>query len=490
MSRKRFWPFAAATAIVVAMLSMRRRTSLTLRTSRTQRNTDLFKLGANVGATYASTAARKLFASAERRIELDHDREMRTAAAVSDRLGQMKGALMKLGQMASYVDQALPAPIREALAQLQSNAPPMSAELAAQVIEQDLGAPPEQIFAQWDPTPIAAASIGQVHRAVVIDPDTGEERAVAVKVQYPGVGDAVESDLRNADLLGMLLQQGFGGLNADEMVAEIKERLIEELDYRREARNQQLFADFYRNHPFIHVPDVLPAFSGRHVITSDLVVGHTWNEMLQWPQERKDQVGEILFRFVFRSLYGTRAFNGDPHPGNYVFHDDGTVTFLDFGLVKHFDNAEMVTFVSMVKAAAYEFDMPAFRRVVEGAGMLRAGCPSSDTEVGEYFSQFYESVSDDKSVTWSAEYASRIVRHTFDRTSPIAQYATVPKAFVFIQRINLGLYALLGELQATGNYRRIAEELWPFVAGPPSTPLAEAEQDWLHAVHQRTVSFE
>ena len=111
--------------------------------------------------------------------------------------------------------------------------------------------------------------------------------------------------------------------------------------------------------------------------------------------------------------------------------------------------------------------------------MLRPGAPATDAEVGEYFSQFYESVRSDAPVTWSSEYASRIVRHTFDRTSPIAQYATVPRAFVFIQRINLGLYALLGELRATGNYRRIAEELWPFVDGPPSTPMAEAEQRWL-----------
>lgn len=470
-----------ALGIGIAAIAMRGRGSSVLRTSRTQRNSDLFKLGANVGATYASTAARKLFASAERRIELDSARELRTAAAVADRLGQMKGALMKLGQMASYVDEALPAPLREALAHLQSNAPPMSAELAAQVIEEDLGARPEKLFVQWDPTPIAAASIGQVHRAVVIDPVTGRERAVAVKVQYPGVGDAVAADLRNADLLGMLLQQGFGGLNADEMVAEVKERLIEELDYRQEARNQQLFADFYRGHPFIHVPDVLPAFSSTHVITSDLVDGYTWQEMLQWSQERKDQVGETIFRFVFRSLYGMHAFNGDPHPGNYLFHDDGKVTFLDFGLVKHFNDDEMSTFISMVKAAAYEHDPVQFRRVVEAAGMLVAGCPSSDAEVGEYFSQFYESVREDKTVTWSGEYASRIVRHTFDRSSPIAQYATVPKAFVFIQRINLGLYAILGELQATGNYRRIAEELWPFVDGPPSTPLAEAEQDWMRA---------
>ncbi|MFM2078501.1 MAG: hypothetical protein RJA49_2391, partial [Actinomycetota bacterium] len=236
----------------------------------------------------------------------------------------------------------------------------------------------------------------------------------------------------------------------------------------------------YRDHPFIHVPDVLPHLSGAHVITSELVDGATWQEMLTWSQDERNLVGETLFRFVFRSLYGMHAFNGDPHPGNYLFHRDGRVTFLDFGLVKHFSDAEMTTFIGMVKAAAYDHDVAEFRAILERAGMLRPGCPAPDDEVGEYFSQFYESVREDREVTWSSEYSSRIVRHTFDRTSPIAQYATVPKAFVFIQRINLGLYALLGELQATGNYRRIAEELWPFVQGPPSTPLAAREQAWLH----------
>ena len=479
---------AALAAAIGAAVTLSRRPGATrphLRTGRSQRNTDVAKLGFTVGAHYATAAARKVFASTERRIELDRERELKTAEAVAERLGNMKGALMKLGQMASYVDDALPAPLREALAQLQSNAPPMSAELAAQVIERSLGAPPEQLFAQWDPQPIAAASIGQVHRAVIIDPVTGLERAVAVKVQYPGVGEAVAADLRNADLLGMLLQQGFGGLNPDEMVGEVKERLAEELDYRLEARNQQHFADFFRGHPFIHVPDVFPTFSGAEVITSELVDGSTWQQMLQWPQAQRDRVGEVLFRFVFRSLYGLHAFNGDPHPGNYLFHPDGRVTFLDFGLVKHFSLPEMTTFIAMVKAAAYDHDVPEFRRVVEQAGMLRPGCPSTDAEVGEYFSQFYESVRDDRELTWSSEYASRIVRHTFDRTSPIAQYATVPKAFVFIQRINLGLYALLGELQATGNYRRIAEELWPFTNGEPSTSLAEAEQEWLRSVQSR-----
>jgi hypothetical protein len=133
----------------------------------------------------------------------------------------------------------------------------------------------------------------------------------------------------------------------------------------------------------------------------------------------------------------------------------------------------------MVRAAAVEHDAAAFRRIVEDAGLLRPGAPVPTEEAGQYFSQFYEPVATDHVTTWTPEYASAIVRHTFDRTSPIAQYATIPRPFVFIQRINLGLYALLGELRATGNYRRMAEELWPFRNGPPSTPLGEAEVAWL-----------
>ncbi|MET0910133.1 MAG: AarF/ABC1/UbiB kinase family protein [Ilumatobacteraceae bacterium] len=454
-------------------------TTSRLKTSRLARNLRLVRLGARVGGVYAGTAARKTFASSERRADLDRSKEFTTAQHVADELGQMKGALMKLGQMASYLDEGLPEPLRMALSQLQSNAPPMAIDLVIATVEAELGGPIDDLFVEFDPEPIAAASIGQVHRAIVLDPTTGAERAVAVKVQYPGIGEAIESDLKNADMLGVLLRQGFGGLDPDEMIEEIKIRLSEELDYRIEARNQQRFADDYRDHPFIRIPEVVPELSTGRVLTSELIVGFGWKELLERPQDERDRVGEIIFRFVFRSLYGLGAFNGDPHPGNYLFHDDGTVTFLDFGLVKRFTSAELHTFSSMVEAAAVDHDAARFRSILEGAGMLRPGAPVSTEAVGEYFSHFYDAVRDDAEMTWTSEYASSVVRHTFDRTSPISQYATVPRAFVFIQRINLGLYALLGELRARGNYRRIAEELWPFVEAGPSTELGRAEAAWL-----------
>jgi predicted unusual protein kinase regulating ubiquinone biosynthesis (AarF/ABC1/UbiB family) len=480
--RRRFVIAAIAAAAAAALVAAFRRTRGPInRTTRAGRNLELARLGVAVGSTYAASNARKLFASAERRTELDDAARLRTAEQVAERLGNMKGALMKIGQMASYLDDGLPEPVRQALAALQASAPPMSAELAAEVVERELGTAPTEVFVEWDPEPIAAASIGQVHRAVAFDPVAGTERAVAVKVQYPGVGDAIEADLANTELLGALLKQGFGGLDPADMIAEIRQRVTEELDYVHEAANQQRFAAFYRGHPFIHVPAVLPSLSTARVLTSELVVGATFGEVRGWDQRQRDLAGEALFRFVFRSLYRMHAFNGDPHPGNYLFHGDGRVTFLDFGLVRYFTDAEIATFAAMVKSAAVDHDVAGFRRIVEDAGLLRAGAPVSTEDAGAYFSQFYEPVASDGTTTWTPEYSSAIVRHTFDRSSPIAQYATVPRQFVFIQRINLGLYALLGDLRASGNYRRMAEELWPFASGAPSTPLGEAEAAWLRA---------
>jgi predicted unusual protein kinase regulating ubiquinone biosynthesis (AarF/ABC1/UbiB family) len=359
----------------------------------------------------------------------------------------------------------------------------MSGDLAQRVVEEEFGSPLDQLFVEWDPEPIASASIGQVHRAIIVDPTTQEPRAVAVKVQYPGVADAIAADLKNADLLGAVLSFGFKSFEPDDMVAEIKERLSEELDYTLEATNQQAFADFYRGHPFVHVPQVFPHLSSSRVLTTELVTGQSWAELLTSPQQVRDNAAEAIFRYVFRSLYRFRAFNGDPHPGNYVFHledpDNVKVSFLDYGLVKHFTQDEMNVFQNMISAAAIQHDYASFRKIIEDAGLLRPGAPVDIADVGDYFSHFYAPVNESHVMHWTPEYSSSIVRHTFDRTSPIADYASVPRSFVFIQRINLGLYALLGELHARGNYRRIAEELWPMVNAAPSTPMGEAEAAWL-----------
>ena len=447
--------------------------------SRTARNLEAARLASSVGAGVAVNRARKVFASAQRREELDEALSMRTAEQVVESLGGMKGALMKVGQMASYLDDGLPEPLRDALASLQAGAPPMSGELAAQCVERELGRQPDDLFLEWDPVPLAAASIGQVHRALCVDPVDGTEKAVAVKVQYPGVDEAITSDLANADLLGNVLRMMFRGLDPVPLVEEIRERVVEELDYVREAANQRLFAGLYRDHPFIRVPAVVDAFSSRRVLTTELATGARFDELLTWPQEEKDLASEAIYRFVFRSLYRFHAFNGDPHPGNYLFEPGGRVTFLDFGLVKHFQPDELAVFEQMIDAAVLRPDPARFRAVVEDVGLLRRGAPISTEDANRYFEAFYAIVRDREPNTITSAYASALVRRVFDTDSTIAQHSTLPRSFVIIQRINLGLYSILARLHATASWRSIAEELWPMTSGPPSTPLGEAEAAWL-----------
>jgi predicted unusual protein kinase regulating ubiquinone biosynthesis (AarF/ABC1/UbiB family) len=441
------------------------------------RRRQLATMGGRVGGAFALHKARRTFASAERREELDTRFEMRTAAQITETLGHMKGAMMKLGQMASYLDSGMPPHVREALAQLQADAPPMSGELAAGVVESELGHHPDQLFLEWDPVPIASASIGQVHRAI-----TADGRAVAVKVQYPGIDEAIESDLGSADLVFGGLGAMFPGLEPGPIVEEIRARIIEELDYELEARNQQLFVDRYAGHPYIHVPEVLHDLSSRRVLTTELAEGVRFEELLTWSQEEKDLAAETIFRFVFRSLYRFRAFNGDPHPGNYLFRPGGHVVFLDYGLVKRFTPDEVDQFSSLVRSMVLHRDVASFRRSIEEIGLLKPGEPFSDELIEEYFSHFYEWVLDDHEATMTVEYASESIRRIFDSSGPygeIMKAANIPPSFVIIQRINLGLAALMGELGATRNWRKIAEELWPFVDGPPSTLMGEREHAWV-----------
>jgi hypothetical protein len=378
----------------------------------------------------------------------------------------MKGALMKLGQMASYIDEEMPQTFRAAMARLQHNAPLMSAALASSVIADELGAPPERIFARWDPLPFAAASIGQVHRALTL-----EGRAVAVKVQYPGIADTIVSDVRNVALLRRVAAVAFPGLDTRSLIDELSDRLREEVDYALEADNQSNFARYYEDHPVIHVPHVLPELSTARVLTTELVVGSRFDEVVGWSQRERNLAAETINRFVSRSLYRLHAFNGDPHPGNYLFHGQGRVTFLDFELTKHFSAEELAPLVDAVRFLLLEHDYDRFRASLERAGFLRPGAPVPTRTVVDRFGLFYATVLRDAPMTITPAYASAIVRRFFDAKGPLAPYTDVPRAYVVLQRINLGLYALLGSLNATANWRRIAEEMWPFVAGLPSTPI-------------------
>jgi predicted unusual protein kinase regulating ubiquinone biosynthesis (AarF/ABC1/UbiB family) len=466
----------ATTAAALAIAKRRRASGPVVHRGRWARTSRLARVGASTGTSYAMHRARRAFASAERAEELDTAFEIRTAEQVADALGQMKGAAMKLGQMVSYLDQGLPEHVRTALAELQRDAPPMSADLAAGVIVDELGQLPEVLFAEWDPKPIASASIGQVHRAI-----TRDGRAVAVKVQYPGVAGAMAADLDSVGLIFAGAGQLFPGLDHKAVVAELRARLVEELDYRNEARKQHTFWTAYRGHPTIEIPAVLDELSTGRVLTTELADGRPWREVLTWDQHERDLAAETMYRFAFGSLYQLGIFNGDPHPGNYLFRPGGKVTFLDFGLCRRFTPEELQPFEDMIGAMVLRPDRAEFRRIVERIGLLAPDAPFTDDEVNEYFAHFYEFILQDGEYTLTPEYASETVRRYFDQRGPygdIMRAANLPPSFVIIQRINLGLYALFGELHATGSWRRLAEELWPFVAGPPSTPMGDAIAAW------------
>jgi predicted unusual protein kinase regulating ubiquinone biosynthesis (AarF/ABC1/UbiB family) len=449
------------------------RRSSAIRQSRVGRGAALARLALRIGGRYAARSPRLIFASVERRKELRHDLAYRTADDVAEELGAMKGVLMKLGQMASYIYEDMPLTFRAAMSRLQHRAPPMTPALAASVINEELGGAPHEVFAQWDDLPFAAASIGQVHRAI-----THEGRAVAVKVQYPGIARSITSDLRNVGLLRRIVGAAFPGLDTRSFVDEVAERLQEEVDYVREAASQEMFARYYDGHPVIRVPHVLPELSTARVLTSELDTGESFEELMRWPQHERDLAAETIHRFVFRSLYRLHAFNGDPHPGNYLFHRDGRVTFLDFGLTKLFSDADLAPLIDAVRFLVFERDYEAFRRSLERAGFLKPGAPVATELVVDRFGQFYGTVLQDAPMTITPAYASAIVRRFFDARGPLAPYSDVPREYVIMQRINLGLYAVLGSLNATANWRRIAEEIWPFRNGPPSTPIGEAEARW------------
>jgi predicted unusual protein kinase regulating ubiquinone biosynthesis (AarF/ABC1/UbiB family) len=434
------------------------------------------QLGAAVGRTGArrtALAARTVTASDERRAALEADFQLRSAEDVARTLGSMKGAFMKVGQLASFVDDGLPEPVRAALAQLQDAAPPMSPDLVASVIRSELGADPAKVFRQWDPVPVAAASIGQVHRAVLDD-----GTCVAVKVQYPDIDKVVAADLAQLDLGRLFIPTLYPDMDARAVTGELRDRLTEELDYRIEADNQRDFASWYRDHPFIHVPSVVDELSTGRVLTAGYVDGARFAEAERWDQPARDRAGEIIYRFVLRSIAAHAAFNGDPHPGNYLFGGGG-VTFLDFGLVKRLSAQSRDDTIASVALATIEPDPPALAELCERMGYFTPGNPLSPDLILEFSALLWGHTAEDRPFTITASWASDVVR-TFllkgDRFRALDKYGGLPVDSIILQRITVGVLAVLGRLNATANWHRITRELW--LGDDPATALGETERQW------------
>src|SRR5206468_1724497 len=289
---------------------------------------------AGQAARQLGTRAANVTRDDEERAQALERRQIETAEQIVAALGTMKGAAMKLGQVMSFLDVGLvPPEHREAfqakLAELRDAAPKVSFKDMKKVIEREYGEKLEDVFDTFDPVPIAAASIGQVYKARLDD-----GRTVAVKVQYPGVAEAVRADLQNLGLILRLMKSVAPGLDVRSVAEEVRTRINEELDYELEASNQRSMARAYRGHPFIVVPDVMTSLSRERVIVSEYVAGRGFEEFKQLDEAERDRIGEIIFRFYFGSMYRLEMFSGDPHPGNMLLLDDGRMAFLDFGLFK------------------------------------------------------------------------------------------------------------------------------------------------------------
>src|SRR4051812_7709530 len=306
-------------------------------TSRLARTAKFGGLVAGQSARWAGTQVANRMRTDEQAQSADAKRALALADELVTQLGQMKGAAMKLGQVLSTVDfEMVPEGEREAfkakLSALRDDAPQVSFAKMRKVILDDLGGSIDEHFATFAETPVAAASIGQVYRATLHD-----GRDVAVKVQYPGVAEAVETDLRNAAVLLPLVKRLAPGLDAKAILGELRERIGEELDYELEAQSQRRIARAFRDHPFILVPDVVTSMSTRRVLITEFVEGRGFAEVQQLDEEARDRFAEICFRFFYGLLRRERIAAGDPHPGNYLLAGDGRVCFLDFGLVRRMD---------------------------------------------------------------------------------------------------------------------------------------------------------
>jgi predicted unusual protein kinase regulating ubiquinone biosynthesis (AarF/ABC1/UbiB family) len=406
----------------------------------------------------------------------------RRADRYVEALGRSKGALMKVGQLISFIPLGSAIPpesrriVQTALSRLQAEAPPMEPDLAAEVVSRELGAPPERLFREFERKPFAAASIGQVHRAILPD-----GRAAAVKVQHPGVGEAIRADLKNAELLAVLfglfraVMPGMTKIDPKAVAAEIAERVTEELDYRIEASNQQDFAAAYRGHPFVRVPEVIPDFSTERVLTQDLACGRPWIEALDADQKLKDRWAEVIFRFVFGSLRRLRLFNADPHPGNYLFGDDGTVTFLDFGCVKRFDLEQVVMMQDVVRASVLGDGARLRQRFIDAGLFAPEDAPDAQACLS-WWSAPMRMLTDPQPFKVTREHITEVALNEFSPIGPSADVVRrmqVARDFIFMSRVDIGLMSVLGELEPTADWRRMYEEL--DLAGPPSTPLGESD---------------
>jgi predicted unusual protein kinase regulating ubiquinone biosynthesis (AarF/ABC1/UbiB family) len=407
------------------------------------------------------------------------DDPVAVADSIVRQLGQMKGAAMKIGQVLSTIDfDLVPEGEREAfkekLAELRDSAPTVSFDQMEKVLRAELGGPVSTVFAEFDSTPVAAASIGQVYRARTHD---GED--VAVKVQYPGVAEAVETDLRNMNMLFPLVKRLAPGLDVKALGGELRERISEELDYELEAQHQRRVSRVFRGHPNVRVPRVDTSLSSRRVLVTEFVEGENFTKVKQRSEEERDRFGEIVYRFFWGLIANERLVAGDPHPGNYLLCPDGRVCFLDFGLMRSVEEEYLEAERQMARAVIAG-DALEVHRLLAHTGYLPDPDSFEPEQVLDQISQAGAWFFVEGFRRLDPEYVRSHIEVT---SSPRSEHfadmrrQTLPPQALLLRRMEGLLFSVLGELRAGADWGLLAREY--IDDAEPSTPLgAEDAAFW------------
>jgi predicted unusual protein kinase regulating ubiquinone biosynthesis (AarF/ABC1/UbiB family) len=366
-----------------------------------------------------------------------------TADALTEQLDEMKGLFMKVGQMMSYLDGAMPPRAQKRLRKLLAEARPMDWGVVEAILVDAYGLPVDQFFESFEREPFAAASIGQVHRAVI------GGRPVAVKVQYPEIARAIDIDLGNVKGLAVLGSLGTS-VSGRDVWEEMRDRLREECDYRQEAGNQLRFREVFAADARVLIPDVLVPFVRERVLVTEFVGGAGFDRFVaEASQAERDEAGLLVYEFAFRSIFQHAAFNGDPHPGNYLFPGGGRVAFLDFGCVRTFD-ARFVANWKRIAHATLDRDDAAMRSAVRDAGLV--GDERFDwAQHREILDYLYLPM-----VTPGFRFEKDYVKKTWEYLSTWKnrnyRYMALPREWVLVNRLQWGLYSVLADLRAGGDF--------------------------------------
>lgn len=444
---------------------------------RLARGSKLGRLAAGQAVRGVGTRLSMIGRTEQARQRLSERSTLQAAQQLVTVLGGLKGAAMKLGQMLSVLDvDLLPEVHREMfrvkLAELRDQAPTVAFPAMRKVVEGDLG-PMARVFADFDETPIAAASIGQVYRARLHD-----GRAVAVKVKYPGVDDAVEADMRNLALFSKLWKSMLPSAADAEVLDEIARNIGSELDYVREADTQHRVATRYVGHPFVTVPDSIEDHCGPHVLVTEFLEGKPYQEIRELPSADRNRIGELIYRFYISSLFTDFEFCGDPHPGNIMLADDGRLGFVDFGLY-HSMNPVHVELERACLQAASEYRADDLYDLWVRHDIMDPDSGVDAAEVLEYVWAAAGWHLGDEEITITPELATGALILAIDpRAAEFRgmRQQRLPAEHVFSRRADLFTFAALGQLETTNNWHRIARE-WLY-REPPVTEIGQQVARW------------